>query len=138
MEGKFHVAVNAKINPGVILQTNKQKYDDSQNRDEVIGYRVLNLSAVPIYFSDDGFNIQAYKYIPNEQKWLHLQMGVGWEPKLTTIQPGPPEPLSGVNALLRQEIPSTGSIRLVVIGWNDPKNPEGSRFAAFKDIELTP
>jgi hypothetical protein len=33
-------------------------------------------------------------------------------------------------------IHATGNLRLAVIGWTNPSNPEGSKIAAYTDIEI--
>ena len=127
--------IQAKLDPAITLQTEDRIYD-SNNPHEVIGYIVRNLSARTLYFQDEGLGVRVYKYDPNGQEWLRLELRTRWNPKVTTIPPGQPPPFSGVSGILPENVPSTGAVRLVVVGWDNPMFPEWSKFAAFKDIEI--
>jgi len=132
-EALFQTQIGVKIDPQVILDTNRLKYD--QKTPIAIG--IFNRKTKPIYFPDQDLGLRIYKFDSNTQTWMELKRrSVLGNPSPVTVPPRSPNPFpSGGIGLL--EIPSTGMVRLVAIGWDDPNNPDGSRFATFTDVEIT-
>ncbi len=134
VERQFQQTLRARIGSKVVLQTDKEGY----GRTQPIVYRVINQGPAPVYFSDYSYGLEAFKYDTRGKRWVRLRLGFEVDAQVTILQPGTSDRMSGVYGIGPEGIPDSGTIRLVVLGWDDPANPEGSRVAAFKDIEVEP
>jgi hypothetical protein len=131
----FEMEIRAKLDPQMQLVTNRKTYDHSQ----VISYQVINQKNRAIYFEDFAFGIRAYEYDPQSHKWSQLSLMRDLsDPERVVVPPGFNKNVVNFYFLDPSDIPKTGSIRLVVIGWLDPSNPENSKIAAFADIVILP
>ncbi len=129
----FPAVVGATLDPRVRLVTNHEKYRD----DQPIGYEVQNMRSSPLYFPDYTFGIRAYSLDEESQQWTLL----AWDcdvidPEIVAVRPGPPHGTENVYAISMMCVPASGKLRLAVIGWADPNNPEGTKIAAYTDIEI--
>ncbi|MDE3091654.1 MAG: hypothetical protein KGJ80_19965 [Chloroflexota bacterium] len=115
------------------LVTNREQYSD----DQPVAYQVVNRKTTPIYFADYSYGIQAYTYDQQSQKWKLFP----WEfdlidPKPVVAAPGTGKGLENSYVIGIESMPRSGKVRLAIVGWLDPKNPEGSKIAAYADIEI--
>lgn len=122
----------ARVDPQIQLQTDRPTYNSEQG----IAYRVVNTTAKAIYFDDISFNLRIYQYDSNTHQWVQLNLTYGFSDRKVAVQPGIPKGLDNVYLLPPGTIPKTGMIRLAVVGWNNPQDPEHSKVAAYKDIEI--
>ncbi|MDE3091957.1 MAG: hypothetical protein KGJ80_21500, partial [Chloroflexota bacterium] len=105
--------------------------------DQPVAYQVVNRKTVPIYFADYSYGILAYTYDQQLQKWKLFP----WEfdlidPKPVVAAPGTGKGAENTYGIDKMFMPPSGKVRLVIVGWLDPKNPEGSKIAAYTDIEI--
>lgn len=133
VEDPFEIAVGAKLDSRLRLVPESKQI----KAPEGVGYGIENLTAGPVYFPDYTFGIRAYTLDPQSQVWVLYP----WDFKVihtqtVTVLPGPLTGLNNVYALGLSSFPSSGKVRLVVVGWTDPHNPEGSKIAAYADIEI--
>ncbi|MCL4394785.1 MAG: hypothetical protein M1482_08295, partial [Chloroflexi bacterium] len=97
---------------------------------------VLNTRLVHDVLTANTYNLQAFKFDSSLGRWVRLRLGYVVRQQLSVVQPQPQNGLEGTYALGAEDIPAVGRVRLVVVGWGDPTNVEGSRIAAFKDIQI--
>lgn len=132
-ESEFQAETRLKIDPQVILATNRGKYELGQP----IAYWVINRKPKSIYFQNQSLGLCAYKYDSSTHRWLKVKLGDDpYAPRSVSIYPGTTDAFPG-HVIFSGAISDTGMIRLAIVGWDDPNNPEGSKFVAFIDVEIT-
>jgi hypothetical protein len=124
-EQQFQSVIGVRLDPEFKLVTDAAQYKVS----DLVAYQPSNKTDKTIFFQDQTFGLRAYKYDPVSKQW----MGLGNPSRLIGGQPISVPPYDLPNTFFAEGI-YTGALRLVVIGWTDPSNPEGSRIAAYTDI----
>ena len=132
-EMQFQFEIGAKLDPQVQLFTGQKQY----NPVEDIFYWVANRRNKPLWFQDQSFNLRAFKFDGNTQKWLRIpvEVKVG-DPHLTSVHPQSSKEENPGYSISAQDLHAAGKIRLAVVGWEDPSKPEGSKVGAFSEIEI--
>lgn len=131
-DAQFQQAIGARLVPHISLLTDKEKYTEQES----LIYRVVNQGPGDVYFANYSYDLQAFKYDATKKEWVRLKLGFVVDAQLTTLAPKSSDPVSGVYVIAPGGIPAMGNIRLAVVGWDDPANPNGSKIAAFKDIQI--
>lgn len=137
----FEKLIGATVDPDIALETNQDEYDSLGPDVSQVGiaYWVTSPDATPLYFQDESLGLSVYQFDSRTQNWVCVLSEVNMlDPRLVRLVPKPYGWSEVTGALMPFQVPTTGKVRLVVVGWKDPSNPEGSKFAAYKDIELVP
>jgi hypothetical protein len=134
-ETQFLLEIGAKTDPQVILGTNSMKYGPAQGG---VIYWVLNRMTRPIYFPDQNLGVRIFKFDPIKKGWTRLPLGFYTANPYSVVIPPRTNAQQYVGGVPLENIPATGSVRLVVVGWVDPDNPEKSKVAAYADLEIEP
>lgn len=132
-EVAFQSEIGVKIDPQVILATNRIRYDNS-NRD--IAFWVVNRKAKPVFFPDSWMGIRVYQFDSISKRWTQIKLKAQLQNHILWTVPPRGEPNYLVGVFDTDDVPNIGTVRMVVIGWDDPKNPEGSKIAAFTDVDI--
>ncbi len=129
----FEAVTKAKVDLQMELVTSKKQYRD----DQPISYEVVNHKDVPIYFSDYTYGLRAYVHDQQSQSWVLFPWDFGLvDPQVVAVRPGPHKALENTYVVGMMFMPPAPKVRLVVVGWLDPGNIEGSKIAAYTDIEI--
>jgi hypothetical protein len=128
-DAQFLSLIGAGTDPQFRLFTSKHQYKLSDELD----YVPANKTGKAITFQDQSYGIQMYKYDSNANSWIQLPVPV----KEADPHPVTMPPFDVPNTIFSNKM-IPGKIRLVVIGWTDPTNPDGSKLAAYTDIQVEP
>jgi hypothetical protein len=124
--------IGARVDPHVQLVANRKQFKLPHS----IVYEIVNQRATPVCFEDDSFGLRIYRYDASSQQWIRLPQPYATHPDITCVKPAPSQGIENTGVIGLNRISVTGMVRLVVIGWTDPSNPEGSKIAAYADIEI--
>jgi hypothetical protein len=123
----------------LLLHTDKAQY----THDEVVDMRVENNTGATLYFPDQSFAVEGFRYNKSTRQWEPYQLfgGVG-DPREKQVEPGAwlmkdvSYPLD--TYLMPIEDGETYEIRLLVIGYSEPLEQGGGvRHGAYTDIEVS-
>jgi hypothetical protein len=128
-EQSFEAMIEIPVEPKVRLLTEKNRY----RQDEYIGIKVDNQTRDVLWFTDQDLGLRVYQYDEQSETWrsVDLSSKLG-NPEVTSIEPGPPDPLPTA-VIPVAGIQASGGLRLVITGVTD----RGQLFVAYKDIEIT-
>lgn len=136
----FEQMVDAIFDGTLLLHTDKERY----SRDDSVTMWLENNTGATLYFPDQSFGVQGFRYNESEGRWdpYRLFGGVG-NPVRKKVEPGAwrVEEVYYFFDTTTMEIESgeIAEIRLLVIGYSEPlETGGGARHGAYTDIEVSP
>ncbi|MCL4394788.1 MAG: hypothetical protein M1482_08320 [Chloroflexi bacterium] len=129
----FEDVVGARLDPGLQLYTNGYEFGD----DKPVGYEVINRGTSPVYFPDYTYGVRAYTFDSQSQTWVYYPWSFHLvDPSVVSISPGTSKSGTNFYGIPMSFLPPGGRVRLAVVDWLDPNNPDGTKVAAYADVEI--